>query len=138
MPTNRLTGKAASLTFAGNDVKLTKATLKTTRELADATDSGDYDPTSGLIHKVQIPWGVGSEISVEGKIRTNSPTTLSALLAKCYSSTAEAVGTLKMDGSTNVITGNWDIADFEAEIDTQNACTFKATLKSNGLATPGS
>jgi predicted secreted protein len=134
---SKLTGKQVNLTFDGVDVKVTKCTPKTTRELADTTDSGDYNSASGLIHRTQLAHTVSTELSIEGMFRLTSTSTLTALLAKCYNGNAAAAGTLKLDGATNYLSGNWDISDFEADLPIDNAVTFKATLKSNGVMTVG-
>lgn len=135
---NKVTGVAATFVYNGVSVYITKASPKFTREMADSTDSGNYDATSQMIHKEQLPVSLQTELSVEGMYRTGGtgPTT-STLLAQLYSGNAAVTGTVKIDGSNQLITGKWDITDFEADVPIDNAVTFKATLKSNGTMTIG-
>lgn len=135
---NKVAGIAASFTYNGVAVYITKASPKFTREMADSTDSGNYDATSQMIHKEQLPVSLQTELAVEGMFRTSGtgPTT-STLLAQLYSGNAAVTATVKIDGSNQLITGKWDITDFEAELSIDNTVTWKATFKSNGTMTIG-
>lgn len=134
---DKLAGNQVGLTFGGTEVKVTKVTPKVTKEMADSTDSGNYDATSKLIHREQLAHSISTELSVEGKFRTANPATTSALLAKCYKGDAAAAGAVKVDPSTTLFSGNWDITDFEADIPIDNVVTFKCTLKSHGVIVVG-
>lgn len=130
----KLTGKKVALTFDSKAINVTKCSQKVSRELSDSTDSGDYDATSDLIHKTQLAHTIGTDLSIEGYWYTDATTgTADALLKKCYSGMAAAAGTVKLDGTNTNFSGNWDIADFEADVPTDDTVSFKCTLKSNGV-----
>lgn len=129
----RITGTRADLTLDGNRVHITKVGAKSTKNMDDTTDTGDIDPTTGLLHESQVPHSLVTELSVEGNWRSTSPTTNAVLLQKCYQGTAVLVGTLKIDGTNTNYSGQWDITDFEADIPAAGKVSFKATLKGNGV-----
>jgi predicted secreted protein len=132
---SKLTGKLASLTLDSQVVRITKATPKITKELADSTDSSDYDGTTGLFHKSQIAHSAMVELAVEGYFYHANGGTIADVLIKCYAAAAIATGALTIDGTNVIATGKWDISDFEADIENTATVTFKATLKSNGKIT---
>jgi hypothetical protein len=53
--TQTKTGKAGSITIAGNVVPITKWSRKVSVEFADDTDSGNYDAGTGNLYKSQPP-----------------------------------------------------------------------------------
>ena len=133
---DRLTGKASTLTWGGTTVPLTKWTPKTTRNLADATDSSDYDSGTDMVWKKQLPVTLEQELSIEGRYNTSViPTTFTTALFSGNAAVA-VVLTLKPDGVYGH--GSYDISDFELSDPVDDMVTFTATAKLNGIFTAGS
>jgi hypothetical protein len=136
MPTpNRIVGKAGSITISGTNLAFNKWSPKVTRNMGDTTDSADYDPTSDLIHKSQRAASVQTELTVEGKWDLN--TTTAGIIAMLYNGAGAVPVVLKLDATTVYGHGNFDITDFSSDHPVEDTVTWSATLKSNGIFTPG-
>ena len=135
MPT-KISGKASSITISGTSLFITKVTPKVTRDCSDTTDNSNYDAASDMLQGTQIPVKVGMELSVEGWFYVGQTDT--ALMNLAYSGASAVPVVLK--GSTSYIVGHgaFDLTDFEAGIPVDETCTYSATLKQNGVFTPGS
>ena len=126
-----LTGKASSMTWNTHTIAITKAAPKGTKSMADSTDSSNYDSVTGQLFKAQLPGDVQITLDVEGFFdRTTTPTNL---LAAFFSDTLVAA-TVALDGSTTLISGNFDLSDFSLDITVPGAVvvSYTATLMSNG------
>ncbi len=144
MPTeNRLAGNKQELLIGTTVVHTTKCTPKVAKEMADSSDTSDYDEATDLIHKSQIPHSIQTDLDVEGFWYKQATTgTLDMMMRKCYASESVAEGTVKLDKTADgtdgqLLSGRWDVTDFEAELVTNDIVSFKATLKSNGIITVG-
>ena len=133
---SKLTGKASSITLSGTTLYITKVSPKVTRELADTTDSTSYDAASDMIQPSQLPVKVSMELSVEGWFYIGQADT--ALLNLAYSGATAVPVVLKSNASSIYGHGNFDLSDFESSHPIDNTVTYSATLKQNGVFTPGS
>jgi hypothetical protein len=133
---SKVTGQANSFTYNGNTVYTTKVTPKVERKMADSTDTGNYDPTSGLIHKSQLPVTTQTTIDFEGFYYTD--TTNAQVLADLYAATAARPVVVKINGTNTLGHGNADLTSLEVGIVADDIVTVKGTLMSNGVWTPGS
>ncbi len=137
MPTaGRLTGKSGYLTFGGYNIPITKWSMKTTRNLPDSTDNGDYNSTDDLIYHTRIPVSVDSDVSIEGRYHKDVlPGTLIAVL---FTGATAVNVSLGLDSATVYGHGAFDLMDFSCDLPIEDMVTFSATLKSNGQFVRGS
>lgn len=133
---DKVAALSSYLTLGGVNIAITKHTPKPTRECADDTDSTNYDAASGIVHTSQTPVKTSTELTVEGRFRLS--TTMSAVVALAYSGAAAVPVVLGI--ATGVIFGHglFDLTDFSADFTIGDIVTWSATLKSNGVFTPGS
>jgi hypothetical protein len=134
--TNKLTGKASSLTYGGTTLPITKHTPSVTRTLADTTDSTDYDPTTNMLWESQIPVKLAQTLKVEGKYNTS--TIPSTIIADLYSGNAAAAIVWTLKSGVVAGHGNYDISDFETSAPVNDTVTYSCTAKLNGVFTAGS
>lgn len=134
--TNKLTGRAGSFTYNGTSIPFTKVTPSTTRTLADATDSTDYNSTDDIVYESQLAVKVGMTVKIEG--RYNTSIIPSTIIADLY--TGNASVTCRFTQKTGVIygSGSFDVSDFECSSPIDDIVTYSATLKLNGAFTRGS
>jgi hypothetical protein len=135
MPVLKVSGKAGTLSYNATTLSITKWSGKINRELADSTDTADYDATTDMVHKEQIPVTLQLEVSVEGYFDKNS--TQTALIADLFSGNAARAVILKIDASTTFGHGNCDVSDLECHLAPNEMVGFTCTLKSNGKWTMG-
>lgn len=137
MPTPaKLAGKAGTIEVNGTFIAFKTIKPKTSIDLADSTDSSNYDVTSNLVHKSQIACTTQLELSIEGFFDLNS--TASVLLTKAYVAGNSFPVIINLNATAVYGHGNFDISDFEASIDVNDMVTFTCTLKSNGIFIQGS
>jgi predicted secreted protein len=132
----KLSGKAGSFVYSGTTIPFKSMKPKTTRDLADTTDSSNYDVTSDLVHKAQLPVTIQTEVSIEGNFDLN--TTDASLITQLYSGGSAVACVFNLSATKIYGHGNFDISDFETSIPVDDIVTFTATLKSNGIFTRGS
>lgn len=132
---DRMVGSASGFTLNGTTIPITKYTPKGNRKLADTTDTGDYDPTSGLVWNSQLPVSANLELTVEGRFRRSS--TMNALVKLLFSGATAVPTVLNLDAGTLFGHGNFDIKDFSTDVPAEDTVTWTATFKSNGVFTPG-
>lgn len=132
----RLTGKASYVSIAGTKFGTKKITPKTTRKLADSTDSTDYDSGTDLLWPTQLAVMAPVELSVEGNY--NLTTTPAQLIANLYSGVAAVAVVIALNATTIYGHGNFDISDFQTDAPVDDIVTFSCTMKSNGVFTSGS
>lgn len=131
---NKIAGKASYISISGVKIPITKATKKTSRTLADSTDSDDYDPNTDMIYKSQVPVDLSDEITVEGhynvaKIPTN-------VVQKLYSGGGPYAVVFGLDSGNLAGHGNFDISGFECSAPRDGMVGYSLTLMSNGIFTP--
>jgi hypothetical protein len=132
MATQSKTGRSGSVTVASVVIPITKWSLKGTKDLADSTDSGNYDPPSGQTYKSQQPGVIGLEGTIEGN--WDAATTSSGIIAKLKADPPLPC-VFKIDASTNYASGNFDLSDVETSVEVPGATMIKftANVKSNGI-----
>lgn len=133
---SRIVGGPANFTFDSIPVRFTSVVPKLAKDMADTTDSSNYDATSKIVWKSQLATTGQIELAVEGKFYLVAQGTIS-LITRCYNGNAAATGSLRLTATQVLFSGNWDISDFECTIDPSREVTFKCTLKSNGTPTVG-
>lgn len=134
--TNKLTGKAGTLTKGGTSIGFTVISASMKRDPADATDSTDYDSATDIIWKTQLFAATAIELKVEG--RYNLSTSATAFTADVLSGNAAAAVVINLNAATILGHGNFDITDFEPKIDIMDVVNYTATLISSGKFTAGS
>jgi predicted secreted protein len=136
MPVQKVAGKAGSFTYNSQALNFSKWTGKVNRDLADSTDSVDYDPVTDMLYKSQIPIAVQVEIDAEGYLDLNSTNTV--LLTPLFSGTAAVQTSLKITPTTIFGSGLMDIGNFQLETPIDNIVKWSCSFKSNGKFTLGS
>jgi hypothetical protein len=131
---DRFSGKASKLSWGGVDFPIKKYTPKTTRKLADTTDTGDYDVSSDMLWETQVPVSIAQELSIEGYFRKSITPTL--FVTQLYSGVAAVAVILTLDAGTLFGHGNYDISDFSCDIPSDDVVSFSCTAKLNGIFTP--
>lgn len=134
--TYKLTGKAASWTFAGTAIPFTSISPSVDRGIADATDSTDYDPSTDMLWESQLPVKMAKTLDVEG--RYNKNVIPSAVLSALFSGVVAQTVTIKLDASTTFGHGYFDITNFKASVPVNDMVTYTCTLKLNGVWVSGS
>ena len=134
--TNKLTGKASSITYSGTSLPITKFTPSVTRTLADATDSTDYDSGTDMLWESQIPVKLAQTVKVEG--RYNTSTIPSTIISDLYTGNAAVTVTFTLKTGTIVGHGTYDLSDYEQDVPVDDIVTYSCTLKLNGVFTAGS
>lgn len=133
---DRLTGKASYFTYGGAQIPITKYTAKSTRTLADTTDSADYDSGNNIIYKSQIPVSEQMELSVEGNFYLSI--TNQTLLTAILTGVNEVPVVLGLNAGALFGSGNFDISDFSTDVPVEDTVKWTATFRSNGPFNPGS
>jgi hypothetical protein len=136
VPDTKITGNQSSFTFNGTVIPIVKASPKVSRTLEDDTDSSNYDSASDMLHKSQTPVSTATELAIEGRFRAT--TTMAQIVPLLYNSNAAVAVTLKATTSIIFGHGNFDISDFSCDFEPGKMVNYTATLKSNGVFTPGS
>lgn len=132
---DKLAGNASYFTLNGTTIPITKYTPKPTRELADDTDSTNYDTVSGIVHTSQTPVKTSTELSVEGRYRLSS--TMSSIASILYTGNLSVPVVLGLAAGVLFGHGNFDVSDFSADVVIGDIVNWSATFKSNGIFTPG-
>lgn len=134
MANDRTTGKASYFVFNGVNIPITKYTPKTTRNLPDSTDSGDYNSNTDLICHTRIPVSVDMELSVEGRYRFS--VTPSGIMSVLFTGINALPVQLGIDAGHLFGHGLFDLGDFSCDVPIEDIVTFSCTLKLNGIFTP--
>lgn len=136
MPVQKVAGKAGSFKYAGVILSMKKWTAKVTRDLADTTDSDDYDAGTDMLYKSQVPVALQVEANIEGFFDLNS--TDATIVTSLYSAATKVAVVLGINASVTFGHGPFDLSDFEVDAPIDDVVTWKATAKSNGLFVRGS
>jgi hypothetical protein len=137
MPVQKVSGRAGKFTYNSVVISIKSWKGKVTRELADSTDSSNYDPTSDMLWKAQIPSSVQVEVDIEAYYDLNS--TQTSFASQIGTSAGPVAAILGLDATNVFGHGNFDLSDIEVdeEIVDENV-SFTATMRSNGVFTFGS
>jgi hypothetical protein len=124
-------GRSGSITVNSVNIPITKWTAKLSKELADSTDSSNYDVASGQTYKAQVPGVISIEATVEGNFDSAAST---GVINKLKSDPMLPV-VLKLDATTTFCSGSFDLSDAEVSVEVPGATmvSFTATVKSNGV-----
>jgi hypothetical protein len=134
MAVQKTTGRGGSLTLKGNVITITSWTAKGSKELADSTDSANYDPNSGQLWKSQQPGALAMEVSVEGNFDLSST---SANIIQLLKTDPPVDVILNITPTVKYCEANFDLSDVETKLSVPGGTmvTFSANLKSNGVVT---
>lgn len=134
---NKITGKAGTITYNTVVLSITKWESDIDKDMADSTDSSNYDATTQLIHKAQLAVSIQNSVSVEGYFDLN--TTDADFIAQLYSANAPVAVILGLTASVVFGHGNFDLTKFKVTTPiTKDMVSFTCTLLSNGIFTHGS
>jgi len=136
MAVSKLTGKSSYFKYNGVTISITKYSAKSARDMADSTDSSNYDAASDLVYHAQLPVSIRLDLDVEGRFDLNS--TNANLIASLYSNATAVPVQLGLNAGTLYGHGNFDIMDFTCDVPVMDVVTWRATFRSNGVFTPGS
>jgi predicted secreted protein len=134
MPVQKVAGKSGSLTYNSQTLNFSKWTAKVNRDLADSTDSVDYDPVTDMLWKSQIPISNQIEVDVEGFFDLNSTDT--TLLTPLFSGTAAVPVVLKITPTHTFGHGNFDLSNFQVEVPVDGIVKFSGSMKSSSIFVP--
>lgn len=134
MSANKTTGRKGQAFINGNKIDITAWTAKPRKELADSTDSGDFDPPSGQLYTSQQPGAVGQDITIEGNydLTKTSPNFTQQLK---QDPPADVV--LWLTDTVKHSEGHYDLEDCETKLEVPGGTMVKFTCngKSNGVVT---
>ncbi len=136
MPASKIAGKGSSVTYGGTTIPIKKWTPKHNRDLADSTDSDNYNSGSDMIEKSQIPTALQTELSLEGFFDLNSTST--AMIAQFYTAATPVTVVLTLKSGTPYGHGSMDMSDFTTSTPIDDIVSWTANMKSNGTFTIGS
>lgn len=133
--TQSATGRFGRGTVLGVEIGITKWTGKMRKEFADATDSNNYDATTGQTWTSQDPGVVGCDATVEGYYDFSG--TIDANFIQKFKSDGPYAMILYLTRTAVWASWNWDFSDFEISLSVPGATniTFSANCKSNGAPT---
>jgi hypothetical protein len=131
-------GKGGSLTYVNSLVPITNWTATISVEMAETTDSSNYDTNSGLIWQAMDPKKGSVEVKAEGvydDAATNSQTVFCSDLLNGASNAVNLV--LKIDTNTNFGYGNFRVTELEITPNqsANDPATWSATFTSTGVFT---
>lgn len=134
MPVLEKAGSSGTMTLAGTSIGITEWTFKSIDELADSTDSTNYDAVSGRTYRAQVHGNVGAEGSIKGNFDFNA--TSAAVIQKLKAGAAIAA-VFSLDRTTTYASCNVDLSDIEVGVTVPGAKTieYSANWKSNGVIT---
>lgn len=130
------TGAGGSFVFNGVNIPFNSIEPDVQREMDDSSDSTNYDPVSGIVHKAQLPVSTQTTFSIEGKI--NLATVPAALVVPLYGGATAVPISVNYNGTAVYGHGFGDITNFKGTIDPMKVLTYTATVVSNGIFIPGS
>jgi hypothetical protein len=130
---DRTTGKNQFFLFNNVQIPITKVSAKIPRVLADTTDSGDYQQQPDMLFPTQIPVSAPLNLSIEGRYRFSSTP---GLISAAQTSLSMIPAQVAINSGSTLVSGYFDLEDFEYDGPYDDTVTFTATLKSNGMWTP--
>lgn len=130
MASDKMTGKKMEVSWAGEVLKLTKATPKGQVKYDSCTDTGNYDPATDLVYEEQLPSTASVEIGIEGNYDRTK--TSGQFIAKLFNGSGGPYDAyFAPETGLNHYTGKYDLTDFTITSQYDTVTTFSATLKSN-------
>lgn len=133
--TQSFTGRFGRSTVNTVEIGITKWNAKPRKEFADATDSNNYDPTTGQLWTSQDPGAVGFDGSIEGYYDA-SGTTDTNFIQK-FKSDGPFPVSLYLTRTVLFMTANCDFSDVDVTVSVPGATmvSFTANFKTNGVPT---
>jgi hypothetical protein len=131
---DKITGKAGFIFYNGTQLPIRRFSLRITRNVADCTDSSDYDSVADLIGPTQIPTSAVAEGTIEGCYRRSS--TASVIIANLFTGITAVPCTFGIDANTPIGSGTFDITDYQQDAPLGDVVSFTCTVRSNGLFKP--
>jgi hypothetical protein len=130
-----VTGRAGSATVNAVALAITGWSAKLNKELADSTDSNNFDPASGQLYASQVPGVISMEATIEGNFDTAGSTSTN-IIAKLKSDVPIPL-VLKLTQAVTFGSGNFDLSNVDVSVAVPGSTmvTFSATAKSNGIFT---
>lgn len=134
MPTQSMTGRGGSATVNSVVIPITKWSAKTNRNLADATDSANYDPTTGQTWTDAASGVVSMELTIEGNY--DLATTSANITSKIKTDGPFPV-ILHVNPDTVYATGNFYFSDIETSLEVPGGTmvSWSASAKNSGIVT---
>jgi hypothetical protein len=126
------TGRAGFVQVNNVTIPITSWKTKGTKELADSTDSSNWDTASAELYKSQLPGALALEGTLEGY--WDSGTTGTGVIGKLKADAPLPI-TFQYDRATNAFSGNFDLSDVEVTVQVPGASVinFTANFRSNGV-----
>jgi hypothetical protein len=130
--TQAQTGRFGNITVNNVACNITKWEGTLRKEFADATDSGNYDATTGQVWTSQDPGVVGADASVEGYY--DFAGTTDANFTQKFKSDGPFPMALYLSLTTLWANWNWDFSNvkFSVSVPGSTMIGFTADAKSNG------
>lgn len=134
MPTQSMTGRAGTATVNGVVIPITKWSAKANRNLADATDSANYDVATGQTWTDAASGVVSMELTLEGNY--DLATTSAQITSKIKTDGPFPV-VLMVNRSTTYATGNFYFSDVETNVEVPGGTmiNWSASCKNSGIIT---
>lgn len=133
--TQSFTGRFGRAQVNAVEIGITKWTMKARKEFADATDSNNFDATTGQLWTSQDPGAVGFDGSVEGNYDA-AGTTDTNFIQK-FKSDGPFPVSLFYTRTVLAMTANCDFSDVDVTVSVPGSTmvTFTANFKTNGVPT---
>lgn len=130
----RLTGGSQSLTLDGQVIHITTATPSATKNMANPTDTSDYDPVTKMLMVPNIPISVETSFDCEGYYRLSE--TPANIISLIYSADPIPL-VFKLDATHQLIAGDFHMTDYSSDHPTDDLVTFSCTLVPEGAVVIG-
>lgn len=133
--TQSVTGRSGNATINNVVIGITKCDATLTRDLADATDSNNYDPTTGQTFKSQAEGAVGIDGTVEGNFDIGGST--DAQIIQKFLTDGPYPLMLAYTASVKFASMNADFENVALSVSVPGSTmiTFRSSFKSNGKPT---
>lgn len=134
MPTQSMTGRGGTATVNGVVIPITKWSSKANRNLADATDSANYDVATGQTWTDMASGVVSLELTLEGNY--DLATTSAQITSKIKTDGPFPV-VLQVNRTTTYLTGNFYFSDVETSLEVPGGTmvSWTANAKNSGIVT---
>jgi hypothetical protein len=131
---DKVTGKAGYILYNGTQLPIRRWNARVTRNMADCTDSSDYDSNADMVGRTQIPTSAILEASIEGCYRRSS--TAGVIIANLFTGITAVPCVLGIDQNTPFGSGTVDITDYNQDSPLEDVVSFTCNIRSNGLFIP--
>jgi len=131
--TQSTTGRFGYASIAGNPANITGWTANLHKALADATDSGNYDPVTGQLYQSQAYGVIGIDGTLKGNYDLAGSTDTN--LTSHFKADGPWPVVLQITRSVTFASFNADFeaVDFNVEVPGSTMVTWSCSFKSNGI-----